>query len=76
MRQSSCFGVGLSQTQANIFKLSVSAACRRMTAAQILELADYLHAIIRKRSCGSGSLETAVLEPLTTANDADRRVQP
>ena len=76
MRQSSCFGLGLSQTQANIFKLNVSAACRRMTAAQILELADHLHAIIRKRSSGAGSRETAMLEPPATANDADQRVRP
>lgn len=43
-------GLGLTFSQAETFKLSVSAACRRMTAEQILDLADFLHDIIRKRA--------------------------
>ena len=50
MGQSSHFGVGLSTSQAKSFRLTVSAACRRMTADQILDLADHLHDIMRKRS--------------------------
>ena len=49
MGQSSCQGSGLTPSQVKVFKLSVSAACRKMTADQVLDLADQLHEIIRKR---------------------------
>ena len=49
MGQFSHQGVGLRETQFKTFKLSVSAACRKMTGDQILDLADQLHEIIRKR---------------------------
>ena len=62
MGQSSYQGVGLTQHQASTFKLSVSAACRMMTADQILDLADYLHTIIRKRGACCGSTEVATYD--------------
>ena len=60
MPVTSCFGLGLSPSQLQIFKLSVSCACRRMTANQILDVADQLHDIIRKRSSIAGSLDAAI----------------
>ena len=42
--------MGLTETQAETFKLGVSAACRKMTTDQILDLADHLHSVIRKRA--------------------------
>ena len=62
MEPSSCNGVGLTQAQAKTFKLSVSAACRRMTADQILDIADQLHALIRKRGACCASTEVAVYD--------------
>ena len=50
MRQSSSDVAGLSQDQFKTFITYVSAACRRMTADQILDVADHLHAMIRRRS--------------------------
>jgi hypothetical protein len=49
MGQLSYLGAGFAENQLNNFKLSVSAACRKMTDDQILDLADQLHDIIRKR---------------------------
>ena len=63
MGQSSYNGSGLTQLQAKTFKLSVSAACRKMTADQILDLADHLHMIIRRRGAGCGSAEVAAYDP-------------
>ena len=62
MGQSSYSGSGLTQAQLKTFKLSVSAACRRMTADQILEIADQLHALIRKRGACCSSTEIAVYD--------------
>ena len=57
MGQSSSEVAGLSQVQFKTFKMSVSAACRRMTADQILDVADHLHAMIRRRSaCGRSAI--------------------
>ncbi len=61
--QSSYKSAGLTQHQAKTFKLSVSAACRMMTADQILDLADHLHSIIRKRGACCGSPEVATYDP-------------
>ena len=74
MSLSSCFGLGLSQGQLNIFKLCVSYACRKMTANQILELADHLHDLIRKRSAGAGSLNAAIYD--RSADAAEQALQP
>ncbi len=63
MGQSSSQGFGLTQVQLKTFKLSVSAACRMMTADQILDLADHLHAIIRKRGACCDSPEVAIYDP-------------
>ena len=63
MGQSSYTGSCLTQGQVNTFKLSVSAACRRMSADQILDIADHLHAIIRKRGACCGSAEVATYDP-------------
>ena len=60
MTLTSCFGLGLSPSQLQIFKLSVSCACRKMTANQILDVADHLHEIIRTCSSTAGSLNAAV----------------
>ena len=62
MGQSSCTGSGLTQAQLKTFKLSVSAACRQMTADQILDIADHLHALIRKRGACCGSTDVAVYD--------------
>ncbi len=64
MDMTSCFGFGLSPNQLQVFKLSVSCACRRMTANQILDVADHLHDVIRKRSSVGGSLNAAVYDGL------------
>ena len=74
MSLTSCFGLGLSQSQLNIFKLSVSQACRRMTAKQILDVADHLHDIIRSRSATAGSLNAAIYD--RASDPAEQAVQP
>ena len=63
MGQSSYYGSGLTPGQVKTFKLSVSAACRKMTADQILDMADHLHAIIRKRGACCASVEVAAYDP-------------
>ncbi len=50
MGQLFCHDSDLTSAQVKTFKLSVSAACRKMSADQILDIADQLHDIIRKRS--------------------------
>ena len=62
MGQSSRTGSGLTQAQLKTFKLSVSAACRQMTADQILDIADQLHALIRKRGACCSSKDVAVYD--------------
>ena len=63
MGRSSYQGAGLTEEQAKTFKLSISAACRKMTADQILDLADHLHTIIRKRGTCCESVEVATYDP-------------
>ena len=58
---------GLTRSQADTVKLSVSAACRKMSADQILDLADHLHDIIRKRGERYGADELAVYDPGATS---------
>ncbi len=62
MGQYSCNGSGLTHSQVKTLKLSVSAACRMMTADQILDIADHLHAIIRRRETCFGSAEVAAYD--------------
>ena len=79
MGQSSCLELGLSQSQADVFKLSVSAACRRMTPDQILDLADHLHEIIRSRSSRHACHNVAIYETKGRSAarlNAARRVAP
>jgi hypothetical protein len=66
MGQPSFSGPGLTPAQIKTFKLSVSAACRKMTADQILDIADQLHVLIRRRSAFWGSTEVAVYERSAT----------
>ena len=61
--QSSYHGPGLTQHQVKTFKLSESAACRIMTAGQILDLADHLHTIIRRRGACCTTLDVATYDP-------------
>ena len=67
MGQSLHLGSNLTEDQVNTFKLSVSAACRRMSSDQILDIADLLHEIIRKRGACCVSREVASYAPRATA---------
>ena len=60
-------GVGLTDGQVKTFKLSVSAACRKMTADQILDTADLLHEIIRKRSPCCSTAKPSAYDPCVDA---------
>ncbi len=60
----------LTQGQIKLFKLSVSAACRKMTADQILEIADQLHDIIRRRGGSCGTVDVAAYDHSACADTA------
>ena len=74
MALSSCFGIGFTQGQLHSFKRTVSQACRKMTARQILYVADGLHEIIRQQSAGSGALNAAIYE--RSAEPTDQVIAP
>ena len=75
MGQSTCFKPGLNRDQAVTIKLSVSAACRRMTTDQILDLADHLHDIIRQRTVRTAALSAAAATGLRGQRE-DEGVRP
>jgi hypothetical protein len=66
-------GPCLTSRQVETVKLSISAACRRMTADQILDLADHLHAVIRERAVCGVEGEGRAFSPRT---DGDALAEP